>query len=82
MNEGTVLGVEDSRMANAAVWIENKPNSWFSKQMLDFYQSQEHFDADNMYAISIPRIINKIITPIGFDYSCDEIQKLKHTKLH
>ena len=78
LNQGTVLGMEDSRMANAAVWIENKPNSWFARQMLNFYQSQEHFNPDNMYSISIPRMINKLIKPLGFDQSSDKIQHLKN----
>lgn len=78
LNQGTVLGMEDSRMANAAVWIENKPNSWFARQMLNFYQSQEHFNPDNMYSVSIPRMINKLIKPLGFDQSSDKIQHLKN----
>ena len=78
LEKGTILGVEDSRMANAAVWIENKPKSWFSKKMLDFYKKQEHFNSNDMFSISIPRIINKIIKPLGFDHSSDEIQYLKN----
>ena len=78
LEKGTILGVEDSRMANAAVWIENKPKSWFSKKMLDFYKKQEHFNSNDMFSVSIPRIINKIIKPLGFDHSSDEIQYLKN----
>lgn len=78
LDKGTILGVEDSRMANAAVWVENKPNSWFSTQLLNFYKKQEHFNDKDIYSISIPRIINKIIVPLGFDYSSNEIQYLKN----
>jgi mannosyltransferase OCH1-like enzyme len=78
LDKGTILGVEDSRMANAAVWIENTPKSWFSTELLNFYKSQKHFNDDDIYSISIPRMINKIIMPLGFDYSSDEIQTLKH----
>ncbi len=78
LENGTILGMEDSRMAAAGVWVENQPKSWFSKQMLDFYQKQEHFNIHDMFSISIPRIINKIIRPLGFDHSIDEIQYLKH----
>lgn len=78
LEKGTILGVEDSRMANAAVWIENKPKSWFSKKMLDFYKKQEHFNSNDMFSVSIPRIINKIIKSLGFDHSSDEIQYLKN----
>ena len=78
LDKGSVLGVEDSRMVNAAIWIESKAHSWFSGQMLDFYKSKEHFDVNNIYSQSIPRIINKIIKPLGFDHSIDEIQELQH----
>ncbi|MBR3209245.1 MAG: hypothetical protein IKF82_03140 [Bacilli bacterium] len=78
LDKGTVLGMEDSRMVNAAVWIEKEDHSWFSTQMLNFYKSKEHFDTLNLYSQSIPRVINKIIKPLGFDHSIDEIQELKH----
>ena len=44
--------------------------------MLEFYQSLEFFDIDNMYKISIPRIISSILT--DYDSSNFETQHLKH----
>ena len=55
------LGVEDSHMIACGVWYEPKPKSYLSKKMLDFYRSQEYFDVDNIYKISIPRIISGIL---------------------
>lgn len=76
LNNETFLGIEDSMMVNAAVWGTSKPKTYFSKRMLDFYKKQEHFDNDNMYSISIPRIITKILDEFGFDPTNNEIQVL------
>ena len=78
LNEETFLGMEDSFMVNAAVWGEKNSKSYFSKKMLDFYKSQEHFDLNNMFSISIPRIMTKILNEEGFDHTSNEIQHLKH----
>ena len=72
----TFLGVEDSMMVNAAVWGASKPHTDFAKKMLDFYKSQEHFDVDNIYKMSIPRIITRILDKYGFDPSINEVQIL------
>ena len=76
LDKGTFLGVEDSMMVNAAVWGSNKPKSYFSKRMLDFYQSQEHFDIDNIYKMSIPRVITKILDEFDFDPAEQDVQVL------
>lgn len=76
LDKGTFLGVEDSMMVNSAVWGASKAKSYFSKRMLDYYQSQEHFDLNDMYKMSIPRIITKILDEFGFDPSINEVQVL------
>ncbi len=76
LDKETFLGVEDSMMVNAAVWGASKPKTYFAKRMMDFYKSQEHFDIDNIYKISIPRIITRILDEFGFDPSVDEVQVL------
>ena len=76
LDKETFLGVEDSMMVNAAVWGARKPKTYFAKRMMDFYKSQEHFDIDNIYKMSIPRIITRILDEFGFDPSVDEIQVL------
>lgn len=76
LDKETFLGVEDSMMVNAAVWGASKPKTYFAKRMLDFYQSQEHFNVNNIYKMSIPRIITKILDEFDFDPSLDEVQVL------
>lgn len=76
LKDETFLGVEDSMMVNAAVWGTSKPKTLLSKRILDYYQSQKHFDIDNIYQISIPRIITKILNEYGFDPSLSEPQVL------
>ena len=78
-SENGFLGVEDSHMIACGVWYEPKPKSYLSKKMLEFYKSQEYFDIDNMYKISIPRIISSILN--DFDSSNFETQKLKHHEI-
>lgn len=78
LNDETFLGLEDSFMVNAAVWGTSKPKTYFSKKMLDFYQSQKHFDLNNIFSISIPRIITKFLNEEGLDHTSNEIQHLKH----
>ncbi len=76
--KGTILGVEDSNMVNAAVWVESSPKSWFSKKMLDFYSEQLGFNEADIYSISIPRIITKILNRIGFNPHISDVQLLKN----
>lgn len=76
LDKGTFLGVEDSNMINAAVWGTNKKHSWFAKKMLDFYKSQDHFKIEDIYSMSIPRIITKILYKEGFDFRKKEVQIL------
>lgn len=73
------LGVEDSHMIACGVWYEPKPNSYLAKEMLKFYREQSFFDIDNMYAISIPRIISLILN--DYDVTLNETQYLKHNEI-
>ena len=76
LDKETFLGVEDSMMVNAAVWGASKPKTYFAKRMLDYYRSLEHFETDDLYKISIPRIITKILDEFDFDPTKNEIQVL------
>lgn len=76
LDKGTFLGIEDSMMVNAAVWGAKNPKSYFAKRMLDFYESLEHFDVQNMYKMSIPRVITRILDEFDFDPSIEEVQVL------
>ena len=75
MDEG-FLGVEDSHMVACGVWYEPKAKSYLSKKLLEYYRSQQFFDADNLYRISIPRLISTILS--DFDSANMNIQHLKH----
>ena len=70
------LGVEDSHMIACGVWYEPKPKSYLSQEMLKFYRKQDEFDLDNLYKISIPRVISNILK--DFDPSNYENQVLKN----
>ena len=78
LNKETFLGLEDSFMVNSAVWGACKPKTYFAKRMLDFYKSQEHFDINNMFKMSIPRIMTRILNELGFDHTSNEIQELSY----
>ena len=78
LDKETFLGVEDSMMVATGVWGSSKPKSFFSKEMLDFYQNQENFDIHNMFKYSIPRVMTKILSDYGYDHTKNEIQELKH----
>ena len=73
-NEYTFLGVEDSHQIACGVWYEPKAKSYLSKELLKFYREQDSFDIDNLYKISIPRIISNILK--DFDPSNSENQVL------
>lgn len=73
------LGVEDSHMIACGVWYEPKPKSYLSEKLLEFYRSQEYFEKENMYKISIPRLISGILK--DFDSSNFETQTLKHDEV-
>lgn len=78
-SENGFLGVEDSHMIACGVWYEPKPKSYLAKRMLEFYKSQEYFEMDNIYKISIPRVISSILT--DYDSSNFETQILKHNEI-
>lgn len=69
------LGTEDSHLIACGVWYEPKPKSYISSKLLEFYRAQDFFDLENMYTISIPRILSNILK--DYDSSNLEIQKLK-----
>lgn len=77
LEKETFLGVEDSFMVATGVWGALKPKTYFAKKMLDFYKG-EHFDVNNMFKFSIPRIMTKFLRELGYDYSKNEVQELSH----
>ncbi len=78
LEDETFLGVEDSFMVNSAVWGAKEKHSYFAKKMLDYYNNLEHFDSNDMFKMSIPRIMTRFLNEMGFDHTKNEIQKLDH----
>ena len=78
LDNKTFIGVEDSGMIACGVWGEQEKESYLSKKMLEFYRNMEHFPIDDLYSISIPRLITNILKPLGFNMcNVNEIQKLE-----
>ena len=77
-DSNTFLGVEDSGYVAVGVWYENKPNNPLPKELLKYYKKQLHFDVDNIYDYSIPKLITNILYRYGFVMGKNEIQLLKN----
>lgn len=76
LDKETFLGMEDSFMVNSAVWGAKEKHSFFSKKMLDYYNSLEHFDTNDMFKMSIPRIMTRLLNEMGFDHTKNEVQEV------
>lgn len=74
----TFLGEEDDGVINVAVWGAKKPKSKLAKEMLDFYQSQKHFNSSNIYSITIPTIATNILLKYGYKKDAKKVQKLNN----
>ena len=55
------LGYEDSGYVGTAVIGVNEKNSKYMKEILDYYDNIEHFNAELMYTYANPVIITKVI---------------------
>lgn len=68
------LGVEDSGLVNAAVIGAKGPHNEFIDKLISHYDTIENFDLDDIYAMTIPRQITKMLEPLGFDKNTTEPQ--------
>ena len=77
------LGVEDSKMINAAViWSKEKNNKHVSN-IVKFYESMEKFNpTGDLYEMSIPRLLTAYFEDYGFNRELDEIQKLDNESVY
>ena len=82
LDKPAFLGVEDSRYVNAAVWGASSPKSFLAGEVLKFYESQTHFKSCDLYAITIPVIITRILEKYGFDKNSNDIQVVKDTYVY
>lgn len=75
-NSDTFLGVEDSGYVAVGVWYEKNKNALLPTELIKTYDELKEISLDNLYDITIPRIISKILRPMGLKCSSDEIQIL------
>lgn len=68
------LGVEDSGLVNAAVIGAKKPHNKFIDRLISQYDKIDNFDIKDIYAMTIPRQITKMLEPLGFDKGKKSIQ--------
>ena len=69
------LGVEDSGLVNAAVIGVKSPHNEFIDRLIFQYENIEKFNVEDIYAMTIPRQITKMLEPLGFDKNKNEIQE-------
>ncbi len=71
------VGMEDSKMPNAAVlWASEKENKTIC-ELLEIYESAEHFNpTGDIYEQSIPRVLTKYFEKYGLDRESSKIQEL------
>ncbi len=82
LDKATFVGVEDSGFVNVSVWGARNPRSFLTKKVLDFYRAQEHFNSQDLYAITIPVIVTKILREYGFNRYNSDIQLIKGVSVY
>lgn len=77
------LGVEDSKMINAAVVWAKEPHNPHIQDIVKIYESKEHFnETGDLYDESVPRVLTKYFEQFGFDGQKDEIQTFDDDKVY
>ena len=77
------LGVEDSKMINAAVVWTKEPHNPHIQDIVKIYESKEHFnETGDLYDESVPRVLTKYFEQFGFDGQKDEIQTFDDDKVY
>lgn len=69
------LGVEDSGLVNAAVIGVKSPHNEFIDKLISQYENIDKFDSEDIYAMTIPRQITKMLEPLGFKKNKSELQE-------
>lgn len=82
LNKPAFLGVEDSRYAAAGVWGAMEPGSFLAKEVVKYYEEQTHFNSRDLYSITIPVIITRILEKYGFNKDSNKIQIVKDTYIY
>ncbi len=75
------MGVEDSKMINAAVvWVKEAHNPQI-QDLVKIYESKKHFnETGDLYEESVPKVLTKYFSQFGFDGQKDEIQIFNDNK--
>ena len=77
------MGVEDSKMINAAVVWAKEPHNPHIKNIVDIYESKKHFnETGDLYDESVPKVLTKYFSQFGFDGEKDEIQIFDDGKVY
>lgn len=82
LENASFLGVEDSGNIAVGVWWEKESKGFLPKLLLDFYREQEEFNIEDMYSISIPKIVTNELKKYGFKNNCNDIQILNNITIY
>ena len=78
LEDKTFLGIEDSGYVAVGVWHEKEKEAFLPTALLNKYKSMKEFDVDNMFDISIPKIISELLKDYDLKFGSKEIQVLSN----
>jgi hypothetical protein len=76
LDKNLVLGLEDSKLPNAAIVIVKDKHNKYIKKLLDRYRNSKFNETGNLHDIAIPNLLNDLLLPYGLDNELNEIQVL------
>lgn len=77
------LGCEDSKMINAAVVWAKEPHNKDVSNIVKIYESMEKFNpTDDLYDMSVPRVLTSYFEKYGFDKELDKVQILDNGNIY
>lgn len=77
------LGVEDSKMINAAVVWAKEAHNPHIQDIVKIYETKKHFnETGDLYDESVPRVLTKYFEQFGYDKDLDEIQTFDNDKVY
>lgn len=77
------MGVEDSKMINAAVVWAKEAHNPHIQNIVKIYEAKKHFnETGDLYDESVPRVLTKYFEQFGYDKELDEIQTFDDEKVY
>ena len=76
LDNGLILGLEDSTAPNAAIVIAPEKHNKYIKKMLDDYKKMKFNPTGNLFDIAIPNILVKLLEPYGLKRGYNKLQIL------